>query len=443
MAGARVLVVGGGGREHALAWKLSQSPLVDKVFVSPGNAGTALAGGKISNVALDDLANETVCRYAKSENIDLVVVGPEKYLMDGMVDALAAENIKAFGPTREESRLEWSKAFAKEKLSELAIPTADYRVCDSLESGLEIIKSWPFARVVKYDGLAAGKGVYVTKSALESVEALKSLGQDYGADPDFKVCIEELLSGEELSLFCLCDGKSAITLSVSQDHKRRFAGENGPNTGGMGAYSPVALYEKYRELIESQVVSPLNKAMGDGRFKFKGLLFVGLLVGKSASCPDDLKPYVLEFNARFGDPETEAIMPYLSAQCDLFSLLMAAAEGKLSPAAAKEISWRPGASLTTIIVHKDYPATSSKDVEITIGEMPEGVTLFHCGTYLKDGRVYTNGGRIFAPVAQAETLEAARALCLEAIAKISFADMDYRQDIGAVQKTVNKETLCH
>lgn len=446
MGGARVLVVGGGGREHALAWKLSQSPLVDRVFVCPGNAGTALEGGKISNVTLEAMGNNEICALAENDKIDLVVVGPEKYLMDGLVDALGVKNIKAFGPTRDESRLEWSKAYAKEKLSELKIPTADYRLCDSFESGLEEIKSWPFARVIKYDGLAAGKGVHVTDSVMESVQALQTVCTDFCEDGEFKVVLEELLSGEELSLFCLCDGKSVVTLSASQDHKRRFDGESGPNTGGMGAYSPVSLYDKHKDMIESQVVAPLGQAMSAGKFSFKGLLFIGLLIGKSASQPDVVKPYVLEFNARFGDPETEAIMPFLDSQSDLYQLLLDASCGQLSPKSAAAISWQSGVSLTTIVVHKGYPAEGSKDVEIKIGDMPEGVKLFHCGTYLVEDKVCTNGGRILAPVARGKSLEEARALCLQAIEKIEFEDMDYRKDIGAVQsksKSKSEESICH
>ncbi|MBX9940596.1 MAG: phosphoribosylamine--glycine ligase [Candidatus Obscuribacterales bacterium] len=451
---AKVLVLGSGGREHALAWKLAQSPQVTRVWVSPGNAGTAgiadinsLAGtaniyssagtantyisagtADINNLSTTDnsskLANlqlqshDEIVAFAKANVIDLVVVGPEGYLRDGIVDSLNAAGILAFGPTAEESRLEWSKAHAKELMLKLSVPTAAFKVADSPEQAIDFLAKDERLRVVKYDGLAAGKGVYVVDSLAEAVEAVHEIKK---GQKDFKVVLEEKLFGEELSLFCLCDGKKLLPLSVSQDHKRRFEGDIGPNTGGMGAYLPVAAYDQsLADIVEERIIARLEQGLRDGVYSFKGLLFIGLLLDAQKGVN------VLEFNTRFGDPETEAVLPLL--QEDLFTLLTACAEGRLVECSPPQLSAK--ASVTIIAVTENYPAQSSRGVPIKIGTMPEGVTLFHCGTTIEDGNVVTNGGRILAPTAVAETVEEARSLALAALKEIEFAGLSYRTDIA-------------
>lgn len=432
-----MLVVGGGGREHALAWKLALSPRVKHVFVSPGNAGTAGAkslshgAAAIENVAL--AGHEEIAAFARSEKISLVVVGPEVYLKDGLVDRLKEQGTRVFGPSREESRLEWSKAHAKQLLASLSIPTARFLVAESGEEAIALIEKNDFARVIKLDGLAAGKGVYVTADRAEAKEAVQELASSQGlslSDP-MKLVLEETLVGEEVSLFCLSDGKMLYSLAAGQDHKRRFEGDKGPNTGGMGAYTPVSLYEKLQASIHEQVVKPLSRALSAGIFNFQGLLFIGLLIDEKGTAN------VLEFNARFGDPETEAVMPLLDS--DLYELLDACVEGRL--AECEPPRFKAGASVTVVAVNEEYPRTGSKDVPIEIGTMPEGVTLFHCGTAVKDGLVVTNGGRILAPTAVAPSLDEARQLALQALERISFSGLAFRRDIAGTAKTLG-EKIC-
>ena len=467
-AKARVLVLGSGGREHALAWKLAQSPQVSHVWVSPGNAGTAgiadldKSAGTAGIADLDksagtadlfrsadldksagtagiadlyksagtadldksaQLANlqlqshDEIVAFAKNNTIDLVVVGPEGYLKDGIVDKLNAAGILAFGPTAEESRLEWSKAHAKELMLQLSVPTAAFKVAESPEQAIEFLEKDERLRVVKYDGLAAGKGVFVVDSLAEAIDAVHEIKK---GQKDFKVVLEEKLFGEELSLFCLCDGKKLLPLAVSQDHKRRFEGDLGPNTGGMGAYLPVAAYDQsLADIVQERIIARLEQGLRQGVYTFKGLLFIGLLLDAEKGVN------VLEFNTRFGDPETEAVLPLL--QDDLYVLLRACAEGRLAEEPPRLSN---KASVTVIAVTENYPAQSSYGVPIKIGTIPEGVTLFHCGTAIKDGVVVTNGGRILAPTAVADSVPEARALALAALKEIDFAGLSYRTDIA-------------
>lgn len=414
-----VMVVGAGGREHALAWKLSQSASVSKVYVAPGNAGTA--SDKIQNLDIKATDNKALVDFAVNNKIALVVVGPEICLINGLVDDLTASGIEAFGPTKEQSKLEWSKAYSKNVLKKLNIPTARFAVTETVSEALSFIESKEndWALVIKLDGLAAGKGVYVCQDIEQARVAINELAAAYGEGDKLTLVLEEKLAGKEISLFCLCDGKTILPLRALQDHKRRFDGDKGPNTGGMGAFTPVPVYEQYREVIDAQVVKPLGQAFVSGALDFKGLLFIGILMQQGV-------PYVLEFNARFGDPECEAMMPLLSS--DLYELLLASAQGTLAKQPATV--WRDGVSVTFIAVNREYPQKSSSGVPIKIGKIPDGVTLFHCGTAIKDGQVVTSGGRILAPTAVAPTVEQACELALTALKAVSFDGMDYRTDIA-------------
>lgn len=416
-----VMVVGAGGREHALAWKLSQSAAISKVYVAPGNAGTDSAGGKIQNLAIKATDNKALVDFAVQNKIALVVVGPELCLINGLVDDLSASGISAFGPTKAQSKLEWSKAHSKNVLKNLNIPTARFVVTETVSQANALLQNpdndW--ARVIKLDGLAAGKGVYVCDQKEQALLAISELAAAYGDGDKLTLVLEEKLAGEEISLFCLCDGKTVMPLRALQDHKRRFDGDQGPNTGGMGAFTPVPVYKQYQDVIDAQVVKPLAQACSKGTLDFKGLLFIGILMQQGV-------PYVLEFNARFGDPECEAMMPLLSS--DLYELLQSSAQGTL--AQQPEPVWHDGVSVTFIAVNQEYPQKSSSGVPIQINPMPQGVTLFHCGTAVQDGQVVTSGGRILAPTAVAPTVEQACELALAALKQVTFEGMDYRTDIA-------------
>lgn len=450
---ARIAVIGSGGREHALCWKLSQSAAVAAVYCLPGNGGTALAD-KVENVEADINDFEAIADFATRKNIDLIVIGPDNPLADGIVDYLESRGLRVFGPKKESARLEWSKAHAKQFLLESGIPTARFQTVSSLAGGESFVRENPWARVVKVDGLALGKGVFVCDDEKEALDALATIfaGGKFGPAAD-KVIVEEKLSGEELSLLFLCDGKTLKALAPCQDHKRRLDGDRGPNTGGMGAYSPVELYDRFEPEIERQVTGPLKEAIADGRLKYKGVLYAGLLIGRPAPSvkghaayrPDSTSiepggrdarsrrdsdgappvPYVLEFNARFGDPETQALLPRLES--DLYPLLWSCTDGTLEE---QEIIWKKDASLCVVAVGKDYPDSSSRGKEIAIGPLPGGATVFHAGTRLDGGKLVTNGGRVLAVTALGDSMDEAKARAYSALESVSFEDMDYRKDIA-------------
>jgi phosphoribosylamine--glycine ligase len=424
---ARLLVVGGGGREHALCWKLAQSPNVTKIYCAPGNGGT---GGESKtenlNIAINDFA--ALRNFAEQNNIDLTVIGPDNPLAEGIVDYFQEKNLPVFGPTKQAAKLEWSKAFAKEFMSSTNIPTPKFVVCSNFEEGMNAVKAQAWARVVKADGLALGKGVFVCNTENECKHALEQIFTDkiFGTAGEVAL-IEEKIKGEELSLLLFCDGETVVAMPASQDHKRRFDNDQGPNTGGMGVYSPVPLFEKYKEAIEEQVIQPLQKAIAEKHIEFQGILYAGLMIGTTESETETSKPrvLVLEFNARFGDPETQALMPLLDT--DLYHILDACVKRRLKNVS---IAWNQSASCCVIAAAANYPESSSKNEEILIKNLPPDVFVFHAGTKLADGKLLTNGGRVLAVTAVGPTMEQARAKAYAALELISFKDISFRSDIG-------------
>jgi phosphoribosylamine--glycine ligase len=424
---SKILVVGSGGREHAIAWKLGQSSNVEKIFVAPGNGGTANLH-KTENVEIDVMNFSQLAKFGNKEKIDLVVVGPDNPLAEGITDYLNKEGLKVFGPDQKAAKLESSKAFAKDFMSENRIPTARYQVCTALSQAADFVSEHPWARVIKVDGLALGKGVFVTDSKEEALEALYSIfkKRQFGA-AGAKVVIEEKLTGQEASLLLFVDGSNFVPMPISQDHKQRFDFDKGPNTGGMGAYSPVDIYSCAYEQISTQVLTPLTQALRTRKLQYKGILYIGLMIDtiKLENGETTYQPYVLEFNCRFGDPEAQTLLPLLES--DLLPILLATTEGKLKEV---DIQWSKNASCCVVAVGNDYPEKSSKDKPITINSIPENVYLFHSGTKLNNDTLLTNGGRILSVTAIAPTLAEAIDKAYQSIDAITFSNMAYRKDIG-------------
>ena len=452
----KVMVIGGGGREHAICWKLVQSPMLESLYCLPGNGGTA-ALAKTSNIEtltvtetkegveskkelrLRDLRPSDfphIAKFAKDKEIDLVVIGPDNPLADGIVDQLEAAGLRVFGPKQAAAQLESSKAFAKEFMVRHNIPTARHETLESHEDAVDFIRKNDWARVVKVDGLALGKGVFVCDNETETRDALQIIFREnrFG-DSGKKVVLEERLVGEEMSLLMFCDGKSLVPMPASQDHKRRFDGDKGPNTGGMGVFAPVELYSRCKDVIETDVIAPLRKAIESGAIAYKGILYVGLLVVKEQSSNGahkhpspfggNYKPYVLEFNARFGDPETQVILPLLES--DLLEILWSCTDGTL---AERQINWSDRAACCVIACAESYPEGSSKGEEIKVGESKNGTLIFHSGTKLEGDRLLSAGGRVLGITALGKSLNEAIDHAYEGIKSVSFNGMAYRKDIG-------------
>lgn len=431
----KVLVVGGGGREHALCWKIAQSSFVGKIYCAPGNGGTA-GENKTENVDIrvDDF--EGLSKFARENQIDLVVIGPDDPLANGIVDHLSADGLRVFGPDKEAARMEGSKSFAKEFMSAQRMPTARYFVADSHESAEDIITAHPWARVIKVDGLALGKGVFVCDSEQEAEAALTAIFKDrrFG-DAGNRIIIEEKLNGEEMSLMVFCDGKHILPMPAARDHKRRFDGDKGPNTGGMGAYAPADLYQRAKDDIEAQVLTPLRRALSNKELKFKGVLYIGLMLESKADIPKGpdgetsgsvYQPYVLEFNARFGDPETQVVLPLMTS--DLIPVLWQTTESKLD---AVPVQWSKQSASCVVACAETYPDTGSKGETIKVGRLPYDSIVFHAGTRRDDnGSITTNGGRVFCVTGLGPSLEAAVEKAYEGMTQVSFRGMAYRKDIG-------------
>ncbi|MBY0356499.1 MAG: phosphoribosylamine--glycine ligase [Candidatus Obscuribacterales bacterium] len=418
----KILLVGGGGREHAICWKLGQSPLVQTVYCAPGNGGTAV-NPKSENVDIQVSDFSALAQFAQNNKVDLVVVGPDNPLADGIVDYLENQGLRTFGPRQKLAQIEASKVYAKNFMTEHGIPTARFAVASTLTEAEKIVIENDWARVVKVDGLALGKGVFVCDSQAEAEAAVREIFQTekFGA-AGAQVVLEEKLIGEEISLLMFADGKDLALMPPCQDHKRRFDDDKGPNTGGMGAYSPVALYAQVKERVEAEILLPLKKAMAAGQFDFKGVLYAGLLV---TAYGGELRPYVLEFNARFGDPETQVILPLLRS--DLLPILWAVTEGSLDQV---EIAWQDGAACTVVLAAENYPESSSKNEPVIVNSLPANTFVFHAGTKRSADKLLTNGGRVFSVTAIGNNLSEAVELAYAGIKSVSFAGMSYRRDIA-------------
>jgi phosphoribosylamine--glycine ligase len=417
----KVLVIGGGGREHAIVWKLSQSRLEKKIYAIPGNPGIAELAENIP-IKVDDIS--AILNFALKEKIDLTIVGPELPLSLGICDQFKSHGLKIFGPSQKASRIESSKAYSKELMVKFHIPTASSETFSSAEKAREFILKADKPIVIKADGLAAGKGVVIAQTdqdALETIDSFmtkKSLG-DAGAS----VLIEEFLDGEEVSFLVITDGKTVLPLAAAQDHKRIFDGEKGPNTGGMGAYSPVPLIsKKQEEEILNQIMIPVVRAMEREGNPFVGFLFGGLILTANG-----IK--VLEFNARLGDPETQVILTRLDS--DLLEVLEKAAEGKLDQVYLK---WKDLSAVCVVIASEGYPVSSSKKVPITglnrIDCHRDQCLVLHAGTELNNQSVLASGGRVLGVTAWGESMQEARENAYRGISKIHFQGMQYRKDIG-------------
>ena len=416
----RILVVGGGGREHALVWKIGQSPLVEKVFCAPGNPGTALLGDNLPLKA-DDV--DGIVRWVGANRIDLVVVGPEAPLVAGLSDRLAAAGVPVFGPSAAAARLEGSKAFAKEVMEAAGIPTAGHAVFDSLEPALAHARARGGRLVVKADGLAAGKGVVVCGGMVEAEEALRSILVDrvHGA-AGARVVIEERLEGPEVSVIALSDGERVRMLPPAQDHKRILDGDRGPNTGGMGAFCPTPTLDAAQLAeVERQVLLPTVREMARRGTPFRGALYAGLMVTRQG-------PKVLEFNARFGDPETQPILLRLSS--DLVPALLGAARGDVSRVA---LTFEPRASVGVVLAAEGYPGpvVTGDVIEGVEAAFPDGVQVFQAGT-ARDaaGRLVTAAGRVLTVCALGEGLGGAATRAYQAVDRIRFRGCQFRKDIG-------------
>ena len=419
-----LLILGNGGREHALAWKLAQSPEVTRLFVAPGNAGTA-GVPKTANVPLSPTDFPGLVAFAQRQGVDFVVVGPETPLAAGAVDAFAAVGIPAFGPTAAAAQLEASKAFARDFMARHDIPAPRYRTFTDFNDAIAFLHSIDFPVVVKASGLAAGKGVIVPDTLDEAEDALSAIliDRQFG-DAGDEVVIEERLYGPEVSILAFTDGERLALMPPAQDHKRVFDGDQGPNTGGMGAYAPAPLLTPDQlATIERTILRPTIQGMAAEGIPYRGVLYAGLML-----TPDG--PQVLEFNCRFGDPETQAILPLLDS--DLFPILHACAAGNLDPAAVR---WRPGAAACVIAAAPGYPGDYPRGSLISGVEAAEalpGVVVFHAGTtHDAEGRLLTAGGRVLAVTGIGEELRQALGRAYQAIDRIQFEGMHYRRDIGA------------
>jgi len=415
----KILVVGSGGREHALVWKLQQSSGVDRIFCAPGNAGTEQLG---ENVAIKASDVPALARFAKENRIELTVVGPDDPLAAGIVDYFESEGLRIFGPTKSAARLESSKIFAKELMRSKQIPTARAAIFEKQEAAFAFLQESHFPIVIKADGLALGKGVIVAKNVEEAdaaVAAMMSEGR-FG-EAGRRLLIEECLTGTECSLHALVDGKNFRMLASARDHKRAFDGDAGPNTGGMGAFSPANNFDAAMAArFEREVMRPLLDGLRENRVTFRGLLFPGLMMTV-------VGPRVLEFNCRFGDPETQAILPRLRS--DLLSLLEATIDGTL---ANMKIEWDERAAVTVVIASGGYPAEyeTGKPISGLDRAASDGVQIFHAGTKRENGGIVTSGGRVLAVTALGDDIASARARAYEAVAKINFEGCHYRRDIA-------------
>ena len=417
----KVLVIGSGGREHSLVWKIAQSPLVSKIFCAPGNPGISELAECV-NITADQ--TEQLCKFAVKENIDLTVVGPEAPLVDGIVDIFSKYKLKVFGPDKKAAILEDSKVFSKRLLRKHGIPTADFKCFDNYQHARQYVSSKGAPIVVKADGLSKGKGVFVCKTNDEALQAIDSIMKDkvFG-NAGNQIVIEECLTGEEISLLAFTDGRNIVAMESSQDHKTVFDGDEGPNTGGMGAYSPVPIMTSELYLkVEKEILVPTVHAMNREGRPYKGVIYIGLMVTSSG-------PMVLEYNVRFGDPEAQVILSRMKS--DIVPIMLATISGELDMV---DLEWYPQASVCVVMASGGYPGSYDKGKEITGLDSlknQDGISVFHAGTKLSNGKIVTNGGRVLGVVACGEDIEDAQKKVYEAVNKISFDGVHYRRDIAS------------
>jgi phosphoribosylamine---glycine ligase len=417
-----VLILGSGGREHALAWKVAQSEQVETVYVAPGNAGTAGEAG-IENIALDVMDFPALADFAQSNGVGLTIVGPEAPLVDGVVDYFEQRGLRCFGPRKGAAQLEGSKAFTKDFLARHGIPTGDYANFTEVEPALAWLRQRGAPIVIKADGLAAGKGVIVAQTLEEAEEAVVDMlsGNAFG-EAGCRVVIEEFLEGEEASFIVLVDGENVLPMATSQDHKRIGEGDTGPNTGGMGAYSPAPVVDDaVFQRIMDQVIIPTVSGMAAEGNSYTGFLYAGLMISASG------QPQVIEYNCRFGDPETQPILMRL--QSDLCQLCLNALDGSLDQT---EAQWDERCAIGVVLAAEGYPASYSKGFSIQGLDAPQGdnIKVFHAGTATADGGVVTSGGRVLCVTALGPNIAEAQQDCYNAADKISWEGMTLRRDIG-------------
>ena len=417
-----ILIVGGGGREHALAWKAAQSPNADTVYVAPGNAGTAGEPG-IENVALDVMDFEALADFAVANDVGLTIIGPEAPLVGGVVNYFEARQLRCFGPSEGAAQLEGSKAFTKDFLARHKIPTGSYGNFTELEPALAYLREHGAPIVVKADGLAAGKGVIVAETVQQAEDAVTDMlsGNAFG-DAGCRVVIEEFLPGEEASFIVMVDGEHVLPMATSQDHKRIGEGDTGPNTGGMGAYSPAPVVTPdVHQRIMDEVILPTVRGMAAEGNAYTGFLYAGLMIS-----PDG-EPRVIEYNCRFGDPETQPIMMRL--QSDLVSLCGDALDGKLDSASTQ---WDERCAIGVVLAAGGYPGSYDKGTPIDglDAEQADNIKVFHAGTAEQDGQVVTSGGRVLCVTALGDNIAAAQRDCYTAVDKISWEGVTLRRDIG-------------
>lgn len=418
----KILIVGSGGREHALAWKVRQSPKATQVFVAPGNAGTALEPGITNvNLAVDDIAG--LLAFAQSKRVDLTIVGPEVPLVKGLVDAFSDAGLACFGPKAAQAQLEGSKAFCKDFMARHKIPTADYQTFTDVSAAIDYIRAKGAPIVVKADGLAAGKGVIVAQTEAEAIAAVEDMlsGNSFG-EAGHRVVVEEFLEGEEASFIVMADGLHALAMATSQDHKARDNGDQGPNTGGMGAYSPAPVVtQAIHDKVMAEVILPTLKGMSDDGLPYTGFLYAGLMISKNGAIK------VLEYNCRFGDPETQPIMMRLKS--DLIDLCFAALGQRLDQVSTR---WDPRPALGVVLAAGGYPDDYAKGH--VISGLPENADIeakvFHAGTSEENGQVVTAGGRVLCACALGDDIADAQAKAYQLANQISWQDIYYRTDIG-------------
>ncbi|MGF7186068.1 phosphoribosylamine--glycine ligase [Desulfitispora alkaliphila] len=419
MFAIKVLVIGAGGREHALVWKLQQSPKVEKVFCAPGNGGIAQIA---QCVDIKDTDVEGLLEFAVNEKIDLAIVGPEAPLVAGVVDKFREKGLRAFGPSQRAAEIEGSKALAKDIMEKYQIPTAKAATFTDVEKALNYVDELGVPCVVKADGLAAGKGVVVAEDVETAKKAVREMMEDkaFGSAGD-KVVIEEFLRGEEVSILAFTDGKTVVPMVSSQDHKRAFDGDQGPNTGGMGAYSPAPIYtEQIEQIVMEQVLKPTIQGLAKEGRDYTGVIYAGLMITEEG-------PKVLEFNARFGDPETQPVLMRL--ETDLVEIIEAIEQEKLDEI---EIKWSKEAAVCVVVASGGYPGSYEKGKLITgLDQVDENEAIvFHAGTKAVEGKIYTNGGRVLGITAKGDTVAEAVKSAYKAIDVIKFEKMQYRKDIA-------------